>query len=198
VKPITRFILIATVGITTVVLAVVFASRFGADPRLSPSPLIGAAAPDVSLELVDSDETLRLTDLKGDIVVVNFWAPWCVPCRAEHRDLLDLAQGFAGFGVTIVGAAYQSQEDDVIAYLDELGRGYPIGMDDRSRAAIGFGVRGVPETYFVDRDGIVVAKISGPIDRALAAATLDNIILGNPVDSVTTGDVSLRPSDRQS
>jgi len=189
----TRLVLVATVGIVTAVLAVVFATRFGADPRLSASPLIGQPAPDVVLDLVESDEILTLSDLRGDIVVINFWAPWCIPCRAEHADLIELAAGFDSLGVSVVGAAYQSRENNVIDFLDELGRGYPIGMDDRSRAAIGFGVRGVPETYFIDRDQTVVAKISGPISLGLATATIDRIILGEPVESSITGEVQTTP-----
>ena len=192
-KPLARISVISIAGLITVVLAVVFTTRFGQDPRLSPSPLIGKPVPDVALELVESDDTVRLRELAGQIIVVNFWAPWCVPCRAEHADLLQLAEGFETMGVAVVGAVYQSREDDVIAFLDELGRGYPTGMDDRSRAAIGFGVRGVPETYFVDRDGTVVAKISGPISLDLAAATLDRILLGQPVESKSTGELQTTP-----
>ncbi len=188
-----RLMVISAVSLIAVVLAVVFSTRFGADPRLSPSPLIGNPLPDVTLDLVESDDLLRLRDLEGQILVVNFWAPWCVPCRAEHADLLALATGFDDLGVSIIGAVYQSREDDVVAFLDELGRGYAVGMDDRSRAAIGFGVRGVPETYFVDRDGTVVAKITGPISLGLATATLDRIILGQPVESSRTGDVQTEP-----
>ena len=180
-----RIALISTVAIITVVLAVVFASRFGQDPRLSPSPLIGRPAPDNVLDVVESDATLSLGELRGDIVLVNFWAPWCVPCRYEHPDLLRIVDEYGGFGVSVVGITYQSTEDAVIEYLDELGRGYPVVMDDRSRAAIEFGVRGVPETFFVDRDGIVVAKVAGPIDYALASATLDRIIVGVAPDAET-------------
>ncbi|MEE9298435.1 MAG: TlpA disulfide reductase family protein [Acidimicrobiia bacterium] len=188
-----RLLVISGVALVAVVLAVVFASRFGADPRLTPSPLIGHPAPDVEVKLVQSDAVLALSDLAGDIIVINFWAPWCVPCRAEHADLLTLAAGFESFGVTVLGITYQSREDDVVAFLDELGRGYPVVMDDRSRAAIGFGVRGVPETYFVGRDQTVLAKITGPISLELAAATLDRIILGEPVESVNTGTVQQAP-----
>jgi len=188
-----RLMVISAVSLIAIVLAVVFSTRFGADPRLSPSPLIGKPVPDVTLDLVESDDLLRLRDLEGQILVVNFWAPWCVPCRAEHADLLALATGFDDLGVSIVGAVYQSREDDVVTFLDELGRGYAAGMDDRSRAAIGFGVRGVPETYFVDRAGTVVAKITGPISLGLATATLDRIILGQPVESSRTGDVQTQP-----
>jgi len=188
-----RLLVISGVSLVAVVLAVVFSTRFGADPRLSPSPLIGKPVPDVTLDLVESDDSLRLRDLDGQILVVNFWAPWCVPCRAEHADLLALAAGFEDLGVSVVGAVYQSRQDDVIAFLDELGRGYAVGMDERSRAAIGFGVRGVPETYFVDRDGTVVAKITGPISLGLATATLDRMILGEPVESSHTGEVQTQP-----
>lgn len=176
-----------------VILAVAFASRFGSDPTLSASPLIGKPAPGVSVSLVPDGPGLALRDLVGEIVVVNFWAPWCLPCRDEHPDLLAVADAYADAGVRVVGIAYQSDPGHVIQYLDELGWGYDIGMDERSRAAIGFGIRGVPETFFIDRDGVVVAKVTGPVDRALLAATIDAIILGEPVDSDTTGTVQPAP-----
>lgn len=184
-----RAVLLGLTALGTIVLAVVFASRFGSDPRLSPSPLIDAPVPDATVALVDEGRDLSLASLDGEILVINFWAPWCIPCRAEHADLVTLSESYGELGITVVGIAYQSREADVVGFLDELGRGYPIGMDDRSRAAIGFGVRGVPETYFVDRSGTVVAKISGPIDLGLASATLDRMLVGDPVDSVTTGEV---------
>ncbi len=188
-----RIAVIAIVSLITVLLAVVFATRFGADPRLSPSPLIGKTVPDATIDLVDSDDQLRLRDLTGQIAVVNFWAPWCVPCRAEHADLLELTADFGDLDVSVMGIAYQSRRDNVNEFLDELGRGYTVGMDDRSRAAIGFGVRGVPETYFVDRDGTVVAKISGPISLGLATATVNRMILGDPVESTRTGELQTSP-----
>jgi cytochrome c biogenesis protein CcmG, thiol:disulfide interchange protein DsbE len=193
VSPKVRIAVIGVAGLITVVLAIAFAARFGVDPRLSASPLIGKPAPDVTLSLIESEESLALTDLAGQIIVVNFWAPWCIPCRAEHAALIELAAGYESFGVSVVGVAHQSREGDVVAFLDELGRGYPVVMDDRSQAAIGFGIRGVPETFFVDRDGTVVAKITGQISLGLAAATLDRIILGEPVESITTGTVQLAP-----
>ncbi len=189
----TRIAVIAVISLITVLLSVVFATRFGADPRLSPSPLIGKIVPDATIDLVNSDDPLRLRDLTGQIAVVNFWAPWCVPCRAEHADLVELAADFDNLGVLIVGIAYQSRRDNVNEFLDERGRGYAVGMDDRSRDAIGFGVRGVPETYFVDRDGTVVAKISGPISLDLATATVNRMILGDPGESTQTSDLPTTP-----
>lgn len=186
-------LIIAGTLVITMVLTVVFASRFGQDPTLSPSPLIGKPAPDLSFEVFEDGASLDLADLTGQIVVANFWAPWCIPCREEHPALLEVAADYAGFDVTVVGIVYQSAERDITAFLDELGRGYRILLDDRSRAAIEFGVRGVPETYFIDRTGTVVAKITGPITKDLVSATLDRIVLGEAPDSVTTGDLQVSP-----
>jgi len=183
---------VGVILLAAMVVGVAFAGRFGSDPRLGPSPLVGKQVPAVTIDLIDRGGPLALRDLTGDIIVVNFWAPWCVPCRAEHADLLATA-GAYGEGVTVLGVAYQSREGDVGAFLDELGRGYPVGMDRASRAAIEFGVRGVPETFFVGADGMVLAKVSGPIDAALASAALDSILLGGDVDSVETGEVQVTP-----
>lgn len=169
-----------TVGIVVVTgVAVVFASRFGTDPTLGPSPLVGKPAPLFSATAIEDATPVTLADFAGDVLVINFWAPWCVPCREEHAVLVAAASAYASADVTVLGLAYESELDDVIAFLDELGRGYPVAMDDRSRAAIAFGVRGVPETFFIDRNGIVVGKVSGAVDAAVMTSTLDAILIGN-------------------
>lgn len=162
--------------------AVVFASRFGTDPTLGPSPLVGKPAPEIAVTSIDDSSIVTLADFAGSVVVVNFWAPWCVPCRKEHAVLIAAAEQYAG-SVTVLGIAYESDLDDVFAFLDELGRGYPVAMDEHSRAAINFGVRGVPETFFIDRDGIVVGKVSGPVDAAIMTSTLDAILIGESLTS---------------
>lgn len=181
------------VGVATVALTVAFGSRFGVDPQLSASPLIGKPVPDAVVTMVPDGEPLALRDLAGEIVVVNFWAPWCLPCRDEHPELIAVADRFREAGVRVLGIAYQSDYGHIIQYLDELGWGYDVATDERSRAAIGFGIRGVPETFFVDRNGDVVAKITGPVNRELMSATIERIIVGAPVDSGTTGTVQPAP-----
>lgn len=185
-------IVVGIIALAAVVVGVAFAGRFGSDPRLGPSPLVGRSVPDVTVDLIDDGGPLALRDLAGDVAVVNFWAPWCIPCRAEHSDLLAAASAY-GEGVTVLGVAYQSRPGDVGEFLDELGRGYPVAMDHSSRAAIEFGVRGVPETYFIGADGVVLAKVSGPVDAGLLSAALDAILLGGEVDSVETGEVQISP-----
>ncbi len=168
-----------TVGIVVVIgAAVVFSSRFGTDPSLGPSPLVGKPAPFFSATAIEGSQPVTLADFAGDVLVVNFWAPWCVPCREEHAVLVAAASAYASADVTVLGLAYESELDDVIAFLDELGSSYPIAMDDRSRAAIAFGVRGVPETFFVDRNGIIVGKVSGAVNAAVMTSTLDAILVG--------------------
>lgn len=189
---------LAVVG--TLVLAVVLANRFGTDPSLVASPLIGQPAPEVSLprlDRLDAEDPLILTDLRGRVVVVNFWASWCVACRSEHDDLVATAAAFQNRGVTFVGVVYQDRREGAIGFLDELGWGdnYQYVIDPGSRAAIAFGVFGVPETFFIDTDGIVVGKITGESDAALLGTTLDQILAGQRPGEHTAGTVQSGPDD---
>jgi cytochrome c biogenesis protein CcmG/thiol:disulfide interchange protein DsbE len=182
-------------GIGVVVVGIVFADRFGSDPTLTASPLIGQPVPAVTVAGFDGGEPIDLTALEGDITVVNFWASWCLGCRQEHEALLAAADTYSEFGVTFVGVNYQDSPGNAVAFLDELGRGdgYLYGSDEESRTAFEFGVLGLPETFFIDRDGIIVGKVSGPVSHALLVGTLDRLILGEAIDAeVTTGEVENR------
>lgn len=186
-------LLVAAAG---VVLAVVLASRFGSDPALVASPLIGEPAPQATLPLLrDQGTTLDFEDLRGDVVVVNFWASWCVACRAEHDALISSAQAFADRGVRFVGVVYQDDPDSARLFLDELGWGenYVYVTDPGSRTAIAFGVFGVPETFFFDREGVIVGKISGESDALLLGTTLDQILAGRRPGDFTAGTVQGQP-----
>jgi cytochrome c biogenesis protein CcmG/thiol:disulfide interchange protein DsbE len=166
-------------------MVLVFSSRFGVDPRLVDSPLVGQPLPNLELEVLSQHgprgETLALTDLKGDVLVVNFWASWCFPCRGEHPALTAVARDYRERGVSLVGVVYQDRTSEVIEFLDELGWGgenYRYLLDPDSRGAVEFGVFGVPETYFVDAAGLIVGKVQGAVTSSLLRSTLDQILAG--------------------
>jgi len=188
-----RWIAWTVLGAVVALLGFVFIPRFGSDPTLSDSPLVGKPVPDVTVTAVEGGEPIALRSLEGTIVVINFWAPWCIPCREEHAVLLATAEAFSSTEVMLIGVVYQSNTADVNRFLDELGRGYPAAMDPGSRAAISFGVRGVPETFFVDATGTVVAKVTGPVDGPLMTSTLEALLLGDSVNSRETGEVQPAP-----
>ena len=164
----------------TAVMAVALASRFGSDPAVAPSPLLGQEAPAVTLPLLDEPGEVSLTDLRGEIVVVNFFASWCLECRLEHGALVAAADAFADAGVRFLAVSFQDDPADSMRFLDELGwsTNTVYLRDVRSRAAIAFGVFGVPETYFIDPEGVVVGRIVGPTDALTLGAAIDSIRRG--------------------
>ena len=177
-------------GLVVVVVGVAFAGSLGSDPTIVESALVGEQAPDVELADFDGSGTVRTSDFAGDVVVVNFWAAWCTGCRTEHDALLAASDEYSDFGVTFLGINTQDQSGPAQAFLDDFGRGdhYRYAVDERSLAAFSYGVHGLPETFFIDRDGVVVGKVIGPVTLDLLAGTIDNILLGNAVDSVRTGE----------
>ena len=181
------------VVVATILVAAAFGTRFGTDATVVDSPLIGQPISDVTLPYLEKDGRLSLRSLEGDIVVVNFWASWCVPCRSEHDDLVATAQAYTDRDVTFIGIVYQDDPDQAIKFLDELGRGYDHLTDPGSTAAIDFGVFGIPETFFIDRDGTVVAKITGESDAQLLSETLDQILAGEQPGARKVGDTENAP-----
>ncbi len=181
-------------GIVFIALGVVFAGRFGSDPTVSSSPLMGKPAPTSPIALMDGTGEVSVADYDGDIVVVNFWASWCLGCRVEHDALAQAALDYAGFGTTFIAVNYQDTPAGAEAFLDELGVSPQTvyTVDQGSETAFQWGVLGLPETFFVDRDGIVVAKVSGPITYGLLAQTIDAIIVGQSVGEISTGEVENR------
>ncbi len=181
-------------GVAFVALGLVFASRFGSDPGISSSPLIGKPAPESPIALMESDGVISMAELSGDIVVVNFWASWCFGCRTEHAALLQAADDYEEFGTTFVAVNYRDKPMRAEAFLEELGRSDATiyVVDEGSATAFEWGVIGLPETFFVDRDGIVVGKVSGPLTYGLLSRTIEQILVGEVIGDIKTGEVEIR------
>lgn len=143
---------------------------FREDPNSLPSAREGQPAPPVVLDPFPgkemfSDETLR----DGNVKLVNYWASWCAPCRAEHPNLEALSEE----GIPVYGINYKDQLANAEAFLDELGDPYAaIGRDEKGRMAIDWGLYGVPETYVVDGEGKIVLRFAGPVTQRVIENTL--------------------------
>lgn len=133
------------------------------DPKEVPSPLIGKPAPALSLpDLHDPKRMVTTGEFKGKPWMLNVWATWCVSCRAEHRVLVDMAKHT---DIPIVGLDYKDDGAAAKQWLQQLGNPYTVtAFDEKGRIAIDWGVYGTPETYLIDKDGIIRFKQIGPIN----------------------------------
>lgn len=126
-----------------------------------PSTFVGQQAPALPAEAVQGTVQLTDADLRnGELTIVNFWASWCPPCRAEHPTLLDMAEQ----GYRIAGVNFRDTQDQAVEYLTDEGNPFfATGFDLRGRVAIDWGVTAPPETFIVDGDGTVVYRFIGPL-----------------------------------
>jgi cytochrome c biogenesis protein CcmG/thiol:disulfide interchange protein DsbE len=122
-------------------------------------------------------DMLALEDLRGRVVILNFWASWCIPCRAEHPALVQTSQTYSTDDVVLLGVLYQDTEPNGIRFMQEFGGHWPSVMDSSSRTAIDYGVYGVPETFFIDADGHIANKNVGPVNWAMITQTVDSLLL---------------------
>lgn len=161
----------------------------GRNPKEIPSPLPGRPAPSFELALMDpelfpeeldpadSTAAVRLADRAGEVVILNFFASWCVACRVEHRVLSDVAERFERRGARFYGVLYQDSPENGRRWIEEMGgQSYPALLDPRSRTAIDYGLSGVPETFIIGKDGRVAYKHFGPVTEELLVQKLDSLL----------------------
>lgn len=136
----------------------------GLDISAIPSALIGTKAPALSLPPLEGSNLPALNEaaVKGKLTLVNVFASWCIPCRQEHPILQELAKDKR---ITVVGINYKDKPDNALRFLGELGNPFAaIGVDPNGKAAIDWGVYGIPESYLVGADGTILYKKVGPFD----------------------------------
>jgi cytochrome c biogenesis protein CcmG/thiol:disulfide interchange protein DsbE len=143
-------------------LAAFFAVGLTKDPREVPSPLIDKPAPAFKLaELHDASKVFAPEEMKGKVWMLNVWASWCVSCRVEHPLLVDMSKRNQ---VPIVGLNYKDTRDAGLKWLDKLGNPYVLSAYDvEGKVGIDYGVYGVPETFVIDKQGVIRYKQIGPI-----------------------------------
>jgi len=154
-----------------VALAIFFAVGLTRDPREVPSPFIDKPAPSFKLEqLHEASRAFAPEDMKGKVWLLNVWASWCVSCRVEHPLLVEMSKKNV---VPIVGLNYKDRREDVVAWRTKFGNPYSLSAYDvDGRVGIDYGVYGVPETFVIDKMGVIRYKQIGPITQEALDATI--------------------------
>lgn len=153
-------------------------SAVGAPLSSSPSPREGFFAPDFALETLQGDK-IRLADLRGKIVVVNFWTTWCPPCRAETPALEASYGSYQDSGVVILGLNLTDQDSlkDVESFVQEFGLTYPILLDRDGTVGLLYQLNGLPTTFFISRDGVIrTVVVGGPLSETFIRSKIEALL----------------------
>jgi len=152
-------LLLGIVGLVTL-----FYQGLWGNPRDIPTVLVGTQAPAFSGPEVNTGEVISSSNYKGKVIVINFWASWCLECRQEHENLLAIHKRFSQDpNFVMLGINYQDHEEDAREYLERYGNSFNHIRDLKGTISIDYGVYGVPETFVIDQQGIIRDKKVGPI-----------------------------------
>jgi cytochrome c biogenesis protein CcmG/thiol:disulfide interchange protein DsbE len=152
------------------------AGSFGIADYQAEPVAVDAPAPDFELELLSGEGTLRLSDLRGKVVVLNFWASWCSPCRLEAPDLQAAWVDYRDLGVRFLGADELDDRFAARGFVEEFGITYPSVFDPSGSLADDFGFIGLPATYVIDERGRLAFRFQGFIDGATLRSALDDVL----------------------
>lgn len=151
------------IPLAVVPVLVLLAYGFRTDPREIPSPLVGKPASPFKLTAYDG-KPLSLEALRGQVVILNFWASWCYPACYEEAPSLERAwKTYKDRGLVMVGVNYQDKDEPARRFLAQFGHTFPNAPDPGSRVSVDYGVYGVPETFVIDKQGVIRYKQIGPI-----------------------------------
>lgn len=164
------------------------------DPNTVESPLPGRAAFEFEAATIAGD-TVRLSDFEGRVVVVNFYASWCVACIDEHAVFVQAERRYSPDEFQMLGVVYQDSPQNARRWMERMGGSWPSLIDPNSRIAIDYGVYGVPETYFIDRQGQIAYKQIGPVSWPLMRGKVDSL-LALPPGAELTGTQGEVPAGR--
>ena len=156
-------------------LVVTLALAFRRDPHDIRTGTIGKPAPVFSLDRLDGSGKVTLADLSGKVVVMNFFASWCLPCTQENPALVRVYERYRASDVVMLGVNYQESRDSGLAYVQRMGMGWTTVADDDGRVALSYGVFGPPETFFIGPDGVIAGRHIGPIDEATLVNAIETL-----------------------
>lgn len=169
-----RTVALIGLAIAGLLIGVLFVG-LGKNPAEIRTPLIGKPAPTFALREVGTGRTIDLAQFKGKPVVINFWATWCGPCWEEHPVLVATARRMEP-QVQFLGVVFQDTEEKILSFLQQRGSAYPTVVDQNGKTGIAYGVGGVPETYFLDENGVIVAKYNGPMNADVLQEHLRRVV----------------------
>ena len=148
---------------------------FGVNSEFGQVKVSSAQAAEFSLELLDGG-SLALSDLRGKVVMLDFWSSWCLPCRQEAPVLAEVYREYKGQPVEFVGVDIWDQPSDALEHIRRYGVPYPNGIDANGVIAIDYGVTGLPEKFFIGRDGVLLKKFVGPMRAGDLRTILDELL----------------------
>ncbi len=144
-------------------------------PPATPAATIGSAAPGFTLTDLDG-KTVSLADLRGHPIIVNFWASWCGPCIEEFPLLQQAASAHAADGLQVVGIVFSDRADAARSFMARMGADWPTAMDPGGSVAADYGIYAPPDTFFIDRNGVIAGRQIGQLSQADLARQLDTIL----------------------
>jgi cytochrome c biogenesis protein CcmG/thiol:disulfide interchange protein DsbE len=169
--------LLAGVAATVAVIVVLLMTGLGKGSSVIASPLVGRMAPNFTLPQLDGP-AVTLSNLRGQAVVINFWASWCTECRVEQAALGQTWQQFRDSGVVMIGIDFEDSTGAARAYVSAHGVTYPVVEDSGSHTALAYGLRGVPETFVVNRSGRIVSHVIGPVTATDLSSEINSMLAG--------------------
>jgi cytochrome c biogenesis protein CcmG/thiol:disulfide interchange protein DsbE len=164
-----RFAIVIAIAALVVVLMLAFRR----DPHDLRTGTVGKPASTFALQKLDGTGVLALDDAKGKVTVVNFFASWCIPCKEENPALVRVYERYRASGVAFLGVLYQDSRESGARYVRDNGVTWPTASDDDGRVAFAYGVFGIPETYFIDTNGVIQGRHIGPIDESTLVTAID-------------------------
>jgi cytochrome c biogenesis protein CcmG/thiol:disulfide interchange protein DsbE len=163
-------LVVALLGLTgTLALA------FRRDPHDIRTGTVGKPAPAFTLQRLDGSGQVSLADLRGKVVVVNFFASWCLPCTQENPALVRVYERYRGSDVVLLGVNLQESRENGLTYVQRMGMGWATLADDDGRVVLSYGVYGPPETFFIGTDGIIAGRHIGPISEETLVTAIEKL-----------------------